>query len=182
MKKFTSVDYLFEDIEKNYTPWDKFILNPKNQCLRWLIYNAKDVPFDFYRKCKRGWQRAYWGISEEDTWSVDYYLSEIILRGLRKLQDDKQGCPILDGYNPESDEEFYLMDKEWKRILGTMIYTFEVTQRVQNDNWILQPDKGFTDEEMKRLEKNFHVMSAKEMSKYWENWSNFQKYYFSLWS
>lgn len=182
MKKFKSVEEMFEDIKKNRTLLDKIILHPSMNWLHWIIYNAKDVPSDIYRKIKRGYQRAYFGISDEDTWSVDYYLSKVILIGLRKLAEDKQGCPMLDGYNVDSDSEFEEMDKEWKRILGTIIYTFEVTQKVQDDNWILLPDKGFTEKELERLSQNFHVMTKEEMEKYNLGWKNFHKYYFSLWS
>ena len=179
MKKFTSVEEMFEDMKKNRSLLDKIIL--KYEWLRWLIYNAKDVPFDFYRKCKRGWQRAYWGISVEDCWSVDYYLTKVTLKGLKHLKELKHGCPCLDGFNSETDEEFAAMDKEWKRILDTMIWTFEVTEKIQIDNWFLLPDKKLTEKEMAHISKNFHVMTVEEMNRYKEGWLNFQKYYFSLW-
>lgn len=179
MKSFNSVDEMFENMKKNYNLWDKFILNPKNNWLRWLIYNAKDVPFDFYRKCKRGWQRAYWGVSDEDIWSLDYYLTKVILRGLKQLKATKHGTPYIDGF--EGDTDWEEMEKEWQRILGTMIWTFEVTQKIQEGDWLLLPEKGFTEQEMNRLSENFHVMSNAEMYWYKEGWANFQKYYFGLW-
>lgn len=178
MKKFTSVEEIMVDFPKNYTPWDKFILNPKNEWLRWLIYNAKDVPHDLYRKIKRGWQRAYWGISDEDVWGLDWYLSKVIVEGLKRLKVTKHGIPIIDGFNGEDD--FEEMQKEWERILDTMIWTFEVTQKVQNSDWLLMPINGWT-EEQKKLELSFHLMTAEETRRYYVGWSNFQKYYFGLW-
>ena len=179
MKKFNSVEEMFEDMKKNRSLLDKIIL--KYEWLRWLIYNAKDVPHDFYRKIKKGWQRTYWGISDEDVWDLDYYLTKVILRGLKKLKESKCGCPCLDGFNSETDEEFSAMDKEWKRILDTMIWTFEVTKKLQVENWFLLPDKKLTENEIAHLSKNFHVMTVEEMNRYKEGWLNFQKYYFSLW-
>lgn len=110
MKKFTSVDELFADIEKNHTLWDKIILHPSMEWLRWLIYNAKDVPNDFYRKCKRGWQRAYRGWCDEDVWGFDWYLSKVIIEGLKRLKVTKHGTPFIDGFNGEDD--FEEMQKE----------------------------------------------------------------------
>jgi hypothetical protein len=179
MKKFTSVDELFEDMEKNYTPWHRFVL--KHEWLRWLIYNAKDVPHNTYRKIKRGWQRAYWGLADEDVWELDYYLSRVILRGLKKLKENKQGCPCLDGYDSTIKEESEAMFKEWDMILDSMIWTFEATRKIQQNDWLMSPEKGFNVKEMVTLSKNFHVMTVEEMNRYKEGWLNFQKYYFSLW-
>lgn len=183
MKKFTSVDELFADIEKNKSLWDKIITHPSMNWLRWIIYNLKDVPNDLYRKCKRGLQRVYWGLADEDIWGLDFYLSKVILRGLKKLREDKQGCPILDGYGMyDDDKEFEEMYKEWKSILDTMIWTFEVTIKIQSSDWLMLPEKGFTEKEMAHLSENFHVMTVEEMEKYNEGWKNFTRYYFSLWN
>ena len=181
MKKFTSVDELFEDIKKNYNLWDKIILHPSMNWLRRLIYNTTEIPGDFYRKCKRGYQRAYFGICDEDVWGLDYYLSNVILIGLKKLKKNKLGCPYIDGFDSETDEGFEAMQKEWDRILDTMIWTFETTKKIQETNWMLMPVKGWTKEEQKCMGKSMHLMTAEETKRYYEGWSNFSKYYFSLW-
>jgi len=178
MKKFTSVDDLFEDIKNNsFTPWHRFILN--HEWLRWLIYNAEDVPNDFYRKCKRGWQRAYWGISDEDIWGLDWYLSKIILRGLKQLKKSKPGTPFVDGFNGETDIEE--MQKAWELILELMIWTFEATIKIQEMEWLKIPENGFTDEQITRLSKDFRIMTKDEMEKYNKGWDLFKRYYYSLW-
>lgn len=178
MRKFTSVEELFADIEKNKSLWDKFITHPSMDWLRWTIYNLPDVPRDLYRKCRRGLQRAYRGVADEDVWGFDWYLSKVILRGLKRLKETKRGCPFVEGFNGESD--FEEMEKEWNRILDTMIWTFEVTQKIQDDRWLLSPLQGWTEEEQKRLTA-FYLMTAEETRKYYVGWSNFQKYYFGLW-
>jgi hypothetical protein len=61
-----------------------------------------------------------------------------------------------------------------------MIWTFEVTQKVQNSDWLLMPINGWT-EEQKKLESSFHLMTAEETRKYLVGWSNFTRYYYNLW-
>lgn len=179
MKSFNSVEELFEDIKNHRSPWHKFVLNHKWS--RWLIYNAKDVPFDFYNKCKRGWQRAYWGISQEDVWGLDWYLSKIILKGLKRLKENKYGCPYIDGFTGEND--FNEMQKEWDRILDAIIWTFEVSQKIQDDYWLLWPKNGWNEKQYnnyKELEF-IYLMTEEETKRYYQGWDLFQRYYFSLW-
>jgi hypothetical protein len=153
----------------------------KFEFVRWLIYNAKDIPFDFYRKYKRGYQRAYFGISDEDVWGLDNYLSNVILIGLKKLRSNKVGCPYIDGFDSETDEGFESMQKEWERILETMIWTFQVTKKVQNGEWLLRPKYGWTIQDRVRVEKEIHLMTVQETRRYYRGWANFSKYYFGLW-
>lgn len=176
---YSSVDFMLKDLDKNRSLWDKIILHPSMNWLRWLIYNLKDVPNDTYRKIKRGSQRAYYGICDEDVWGLDYYLSKVILRGLKKLKESQHGCPILEGYDGENN--FEKMQKEWERILDTMIWTFEVTEKIQNSEWLPRPINGWPKKQHSRLSKTFHLMTAEETRKYLIGWKNFQKHYFSLW-
>jgi len=181
MKKFTSVDELFEDIKKNYNLWDKIILHPSMNWLRRLIYNTTEIPGDFYRKCKRGYQRAYFGICDEDVWGLDYYLSNVILIGLKKLRKNKLGCPCLEGFNSETDEGFEAMQKEWELIIDAMIWTFEVTKKIQNMEWLLMPKDGWKIDERKRMAKEIHLMTRGETERYYYGWKLFSQHYFSLW-
>lgn len=119
MRKFTSVDEMFDNMKKNYSPWDRFITNPKNNWMRWLIYNLKDVPNDLYRKCKRGLQRAYRGWADEDTWNLDRYLASVIKESVTYLKSYKYGYPTD------------LTEKEWDEILSDIIYTFD---RIEAEN------------------------------------------------
>lgn len=168
MKKFTSINELMEDMKKNRSLWDKFILHPLMEWLRWIIYNLPDVPRDFYRKCKRGYQRAYRGWSDEDLWGFDDYLTNIILNGLKQFKNHHCSFP------PNITME------EWNRILDSMIWTFEVNKKFREDSWLLMPLDGWSKEEQERL-KSFHLMTKEETQKYYVGWHLFQRYYFDLW-
>jgi hypothetical protein len=113
MRKFTSIEDMLNGMREDYSTWDKFITHPSMNWLRWLIYNAKEVPHNFYRKCTRGWQRAYRGWADEDTWNLDRYLAVIIKESVSYLKLHNYGCP--DG----------LTEKEWDEILSDIIYTFD---------------------------------------------------------
>lgn len=134
MKKFTSVDDLFEGITKNSSPWHRFIL--KHEWLRWLIYNAKDVPHDIYRKIKRGWQRAYRGWADEDTWNLDGYLASVIKESVTFLKSHHYGYPTD------------LSEKEWDDILSDIIYTFDRIDAQNKLNFIFidqeRVERGWT--------------------------------------
>jgi hypothetical protein len=147
MKKFNSIDEMFEDIKKNHTLWDKIILHPSMNWLRWLIYNAIDVPNDFYRKCKRGWQRAYRGWADEDTWHLDGYLARIIKESVTYLKSYNNGYP--------SD----LTEKEWNEILSDIIYTFD---RIDAQNRL---DVIFIDQE--RVERGW-IYFKKHFRSLWD--------------
>lgn len=173
MRKFTSADELFEDMKKNHSPWDKFILNPKNEWFRWLIYNTKDVPNDLYRKCKRGWQRAYRGWAKEDVWNLDGYLSKVIRDSIQRLRNRHCGHP------PNMTSE------EWNKKLDNIIYTFDVNDKILNNYWLaLQKYNEWKEKiylEQKEEYCDFHVMTFKETEKYEIGWNLFKQHYFDLW-
>lgn len=147
--------------------------------LRPFIYNLPSLPKDIYRTIRKFIQRGRFGISDEDVWSLDGYLNEVTLRGLKILKETKTGTPLLDGFNDESD--YNEMSEEWLRILDTMIWTFEAAQKISNSEWILHYDKLST-KQKKAMAKIFHLMTKKEIEKYEEGWKNFTRYYFALWS
>lgn len=53
-----SVEEFKKTMIENRNLWDKFILNPKMNWLRWLIYNLPDVPKDIYNNIKWFIQRG----------------------------------------------------------------------------------------------------------------------------
>lgn len=171
MRKFTSVEDMIKGMRENYSLLDKIILNCK--WLRWLIYNAKDVPHNFYRKCRRGWQRAYSGWADEDCWSLDYYLSKVIRDSVKRLRNHHCGFPG------------YMTNKEWNEKLDAIIYTFDVNDKILNDYWMaLQKCDEWKDEvylEQKERFNDFHVMTFEETERYERGWKYFQEYYFHLW-
>jgi len=167
-----------------------------------------DFPGDKLRELKWYHQRGIRGYSDRDVWGFDYYLSDVIIGGLKKLKKDKQGCPCLDGFGTDSpqdqtDDQFESMQKEWDRRLDCIIFTFEITKQIQ-DNDLIVPhndnnDYYFTDDELKKqldfCEKvnkphtmfgkeftgNFRVISKEDWVKYNKGFHYLKKHYFGLW-
>jgi hypothetical protein len=174
MRKFNSVKELLDDMDKKRTLWDKIILHPSMEWLRWIIYNSKDVPNDLYRKCKRGWQRAYRGWADDDTWNLDGYLSKIIRDSVKGLRNTNDSYP--------ADMKF----EEWEAILDNIVYTFDINYKVLNNYYlILQKVDKWSEElylEQKEKYYEFHVLSLNETIRYERGWQLFKTYYFQLWN
>lgn len=152
-------------------------------------------------------QRGVRGWSNRDVWGFDYYLSDVIIGGLKKLKEDKHGCPGLDGfggdYGDQTDEQFDKMQEEWNRRLDCMIFAFEITKRIQSNDLITpfkdDHDDYFTEEELqkqvdfcKRMNEphimfgkefigDYSVISKEDWQKYLDGWKYFRKHYFGLW-
>lgn len=198
MTQFNSVEEMMNDMKKNYNWWDKFILNPKMNWLRWLIYNAKDVPMDNYRAIKWFIQRGKRGYSDRDVWGFNWHLSEVIIQGLMDLKKQLHGCPcgMIGTQSIETEEEPSEAMKEWKHIIETMIWTFKASRKIQDHTWLpvfderrrpkfekwikklKDPDK---DPLFKDVKLEYYLMTKKDMIRYEEGWKNFKKYYFDLW-
>ena len=91
------------------------------------------------------------------------------------------------------------MQKEWDRILDTMIFTFEVTKKVQDHDLIIpEGDEYFTKTEYQKYKRfcarvnkrgkgkydfkmNTRVISKKHFLRYLAGQRFFFQYYFSLW-
>lgn len=119
--------------------------------LRRFIMPIIEFPNNSYRAIKRGIQRGYRGWADEDIWGFDYYLSNIILGGLKRLKETKQGYPCD------------LTKKEWSKILNKMIYTFKLNKSFFDGN------------------KFFDKLSKKEQKRYNEGFKLFQIHFNSLW-
>jgi len=160
------------------TSWDKFIDNPKNNWLRWTIYNLPDVPRDFYRKIKRGIQRGYRGWADEDIWDFDVYLATLIKQGLLKLQKDEQ---YLDSDEPEILER--------KQYLQTIINSFHTAELIQQGKYWYIPSEEWTlakynqVKEVTDFRKNrdIIVMTLDDVKRYEKGFEYFRRYFFNLW-
>lgn len=119
--------------------------------IRRLVVFILDIPRDSYRAIKRGIQRGYRGWADEDVWGFDYYLTKVILGGLKRLKETKHGYPCD------------LTEKKWDKIINKMIYTFETNKSLFEGN------------------KFFEQLSKEEQKKYNEGFKLFQKYFNSLW-
>lgn len=175
MKRFNSVKEMMNDMKKNYNWWDKFILNPKMNWLRWLIYNLPEVPMDIYKNIKWFIQRGKRGYSDRDIWSVDYYLAEIIPKMLKQLKEIQK---------IEKEE---IPQKRWNSYLDKIIKTFETAYKIANNHYIYCESFEYDTEPNKKHRegiKNVNfltIMTKNECKEYEEGWRLFRKYFFKLW-
>ena len=171
-------------IKEKETWWDKFILCPRVNWLRWLIYNLPDVPKDTYRNIRYFIQRGKRGYSDCDIWGLNYYLADIITNSVRELKEQVHGVPCDIPKKVGEKHSFNLKKsiKEWKRILGEIQWTFEIVHRINENDWFIVRDERKRSK-YKNLEKNskYHVMTKKECKRYKNGWKLFQKYFFDLW-
>lgn len=106
---------------------------------------------DVWWALKRGWRyewgpRALWraavkfvqrgtrGWSDEDCWSLDDYIDDVMIGALHRLQENLHGCPgELAGMNGENVDEGV---KQWRSIILKMIYGFNAHKLLQAmDGW-----------------------------------------------
>ena len=168
--------------------WNKFILHPKMNWFRWLIYNFPDLPKDTYRNIKWFIQRGKRGYADCDIWGFDDYLSEIIANGIKSLKNQVHGVPndIIKKVGESHSSDLKKSIKEWKRILGEIQWMFETSKQISKSNLILVDNE----QQREKLENiyytnkknsDYRVMTKNECKRYKNGWKLFKKYYFSLW-
>lgn len=195
-KKFKSVIELKNYYEQSKTWWEKFILNPKMNWLRWIVYNLSDVPKDMYNEIKWFIQRGRRGWSDRDSWSIDWWLSEIMPSILMRLKNNKQGIPSscfsssksrLKKNDEPTKAEWKRAEKRWNKILRSIIDMFKTSKWMLEDHWIYCKTKDYYKKENKDLRNRMaqldftYIMSYKECKLYEEGWKNFQTYFHDLW-
>lgn len=194
-KQYKDTKSMIEDIEVNYTWWDKFILHSKMNWLRWLIYNMSDVPVDFCREVKWFIQRGRRGFSDRDIWSMDWWLTDIMPDALRQLKRNKHGVPCsmftekaqINKHGIFTNKEINRAKKRWNKAIDNMIYTFETAKKISITDWIYISSKDYNTKENKKLRietielKHFYIMNLKECKRYEQGWKLFQEHFFSLW-
>jgi hypothetical protein len=163
--------------------WEKqhYVLN-SFQGFYYKISRIKEMPRDIYQNIKWFIQRGSRGFADCDVWSFDSYLSNIIVNGLKNLKENVHGHPINIGNKKERNGE-----KVWKNILDEIIWTFEVSEKIQNHAWILITSKKqrtkFINETKKYENKDikYHIMSEEELKRYKDGWILFRNFYYNLW-
>jgi len=151
---------------------------------RWLIHK--------YQRAKRGW-------SNRDTWGFSWFLSEVIIGGLEYLKKTKHGIPCAFGNSrsDNSDKEFKKCEDKWNAALHSMIFTFKISQEINDNHWFYQNSKKYDIKLANRMRKSnrellkkdpklwdkkaLHVMTKEECKIYEKGWALFQEHFFSLW-
>ena len=153
----------------------------------WIRYGILNIIQDTPRNIKHFIQRGKRGYADCDVWGLGYYLSDVIYGSVKSLRGQLHGHPC--------DTTM----KQWEKILDSIIWTFDVANKLNDNNWWYLDAENRNDEEMerlretkKRMEENndkyellkgekYHVMTFAECEKYEKGWKLFQKYFFTLW-
>ena len=177
------------------------------QSFKYEVGRKIEIPGDFYYNIKYFIQRGKKGYSLRDVWGFDYYLSDIIVKGLTDLKEMAHGIPggnmigcqtlCIDENNKEEQKAL----KSWRKDIDRIIWTFEISKKIQDRNWIPVNDEKDR-VKLKKYERRlntktkddlfgdlledvesgkYHLMTKTEMQRYRNGWKLFQKYYFDLW-
>lgn len=165
---------------KKKNPVYAFLLELYKEIRCYYWYRVPDYPRDMYRAVKRFIQRGKRGWANEDTWGLCHQLSDVFIGSVKYLRKTAHGYPCgmvgTQGVALSKNDKGL---KEWKRILGEIIWTFETAKKVLDHDLVYIADERYRN----RYEKSgkFKVMTKDECKRYRQGWKYFQDYYFDLW-
>ena len=129
-------------LNKNQPKKNIWLRNKYLSIYRFFLH-ITEFPKDFYLESKWFIQRGIRGYSDRDIWNFDYYLSNIITKGIKFFKSQGHGLPT---WTAEKSEEEAL--NEWNEILNSIIWTFETTEKenkhimtqeeIETDNFFYQ--------------------------------------------
>ncbi len=164
-----------------------------------LWYKILEHPEDFRAWLIHKFQRAKRGWSNEDTWYFHYFLSTVIIGGLKYLKKTKCGVPgaFCHAKSDDNDEEFDKCIKKWDEALDCMIKPFETDKDISENKWFYQNSNKYSikkanywrklNNKIKKENPSLYekrelkVMTKKECKEYDKGWALFQEHFQSLW-
>jgi hypothetical protein len=163
---------------------------------------------DLWRNIKYAWQRVFRGWDDTVTWSVDYWLNNIMPDILRKLKADKHGIPgemFPDQMNITKEDDI-AAEIKWNAIMDDMIAGFEAARELSEispawDELMDEFDKRYSEEDKLAWMTNNETYREKwnaleeelDFRAKDQKWTNdleakfhkgmllFHRYYFNLW-
>ena len=99
-----------------------------NNFLWWIRYGIWTWLSDRPRKTKSFLQRGWRGWADEDTWDFDYYLTNVIIGGLKHLKKYQNILPTWEEGKSEIKAQ-----KEWNEIFEKIIIGFECARLLINE-------------------------------------------------
>ena len=160
--EYYTVEQLIEQ-KRTDSPWYErtweFVYYPIYRFFYWRIWdNIKPSNF------KHWYQRARYGYSYRDCWSIDWYLADIIPKMINQLKENLHGVPsdIADKYVAEDKHDIDMTHAtaEWESILDKIANTFKLEHEILD---------------------SCHTMTKKEKKSHDEGWKLFRKYFGNLW-
>lgn len=176
--KATTVDDFFTEMEEERI---------KHRVWYWFYgkyWRAYYIITDIPRQIRTFVQRGRRGVGESDIWNLHGYISKVMVEGIKWIKENGMGIPTWDGKKTEKEAV-----REWKEILDTLIWTFEIAQKISDgDVHYLRKarDRKTWEKLCERLCKKYpdyenRVMTREEIVKYDRGWKLFKEYYFALW-
>ena len=170
MKTESTQDYIdwAEESEKPLL-WYEKIYYPIYRFFVWTIWeNIRPGTW------KHWYQRARYGHSYQDNWSIDYFLIENLIPMLKKIRHDRMGTPMnffrkkdgVDESGSPTDEAQDLADKRYDEILDKMIYGLKCAKVIQDLDYDYKNNKR-TKQMMKSVEKSFQLI-GKHLFSLWD--------------
>lgn len=141
-------------------------------------------------KLKHYYQRAKYGYSDQDCWSIDWHLADIIPKMIAQLRRNLHGCPndIADKWAKEDkdDENMTYAMKDWDTKLAKIQKAFELEYEIINHTLYDCPDNK-SKAKMKTLMANkpyfegCRIMTQKEKQLRDKGWKLFRLHFYNLW-
>jgi len=133
-------------------------------------------------------QRGLHGISEEDMWNLDYYVSSVMIEGLRYLKENNRGYPaeVIDSdTNQINDADDKRYNRKWIKILEELEWTFDIAKQITHGDVEYVKIEHYEEMAPKMIEltkkHGGRVLSMLEIRRFNKGFRLFKKYFFSLW-
>ena len=169
-----------------------------------FFVKIKEAPEDLYNYSLFSYYRINRGWANSDVWNLHSFLISIIVPMLKKLKKDKNGYPItiiskkyLDKNGNCTNEGDTINKENWDKILDSMILTFTLAKKIDEDHWYYQESTNYSKklaDKYRKLQKELrkekpewydeyfgYVMTKEECKVYEKGFKLFQKYFFNLW-
>ncbi len=167
-KQIKDPDELLKELEDSLRWHDKLYL-PVYRFFRWTIWERIRPG-----KWKHWYERARYGHSYQDQWSIDYWLVDNLIPMLKQIKYERHGTPMeffrkKDGVDRDgnpTDEATVLADKRYDEVLDKMIYGLKCGRTIQNLDYDYNSAKK-TKQMMKSVEKSFQLI-GKHLFSLWD--------------
>jgi len=121
----------------------------------------------FIQRGRRGW-------SDQDAWSIDYWLVDNLIPMLKRIRYDRTGTPMnfyrkKDGVDKDgnpTDRASRLAEQRWDEVLDKIIYGLKCAKALQELDYDYK-DKNKTKLLNKRVEKTFTLI-GKHLFTLWD--------------
>ena len=139
---------------------------------------------------KHYYQRARYGYSYQDCWSIDWHLSNIIPKMLKQMKGNLNGCPseIAEKWRKEDKDDVHMTHamKDWEGKLDTIQKAFELEYELL-DGTLYNCTTKTQERRMKKLMQTTghfegcRIMTLKEKTTRDKGWKLFRQYFSNLW-